>query len=279
MAMPRLADRRIASGWRPILLAVLFAVSGNCGDDDDEGATFTSGSATTGATPAPSTSAPNGATTGITTSPETLAPLVTDPPNNSGTGGFGLPDGPFGPGNDHNRDIYQALHDGDCAGAAEALDRRWESDNEEQRPIRSQRDVLIFQAAIDLCAGHSDRARAWLNDARQLGLQGLATPVRTSDDDVPFFAWYCEVYRSLVSALEGESRQSVTCPGGEPPAWPSPRDDPRTSADESAVTTSDPDGTDGSTTSSSQTSPPATVDSTAPVTSGTSAPSAPDTGP
>ena len=51
------------------------------------------------------------------------------------------------------------------------------------------------------------------------------------------------MYKSVRSVLEQRSRDSVTCPGGNPPRWPTdepPHDDPRTPEDETATTEPSP---------------------------------------
>jgi len=254
-------DPRISMRWQPIVLA-LTIVAGSCGDGDDDSAGITTGASPTSTSTLPSTTVATATTPGITNSPDELPPVGTDPPNDSESGGLDLPEGAEGPGNDRNRDVYGALRDGNCAQAQDNLDDNWHIDNEEQHPIQSPRDVLIFQAAIDLCNGRREQARVWLDDATRLGLQGLDAEVETSDDDVRFFPWYCEVYRSLISALDGVSRQSVTCPGGEPPGWPDgKRDDPRTLENEATSTTLDEQDDD-----SAASTEPTTVDTTGPTT-------------
>jgi hypothetical protein len=167
------------------------------------------------------------------TSPETFPPLETDAPDGNPGGGLDLPEGPAGPGEDRDRDIYTALREGRCDHAAENLNRHWDD-------VRSPRDVLLYQAAIELCQENKAGAREWLKATTELGLEGLAVPVATRDKDGAhiLFAYYCEVYRTIRSVLEGRPREEFPCPSGDPPAWPDgQRDDPRTPTDESTATT------------------------------------------
>jgi hypothetical protein len=259
-----------------VLLTSICLLAAGCGDDDDE-TTDRPVSASLGTGTSPSSSATTSTstvspTTGAASSQsqvQTLPPIETDP-TTAPHEGFELPESPGGPGADRNRDIYRALRDGQCEQAADDLNRHWDSSNPEERTIRSARDVLIFQSGIDLCRGDASGARHWLDQATAMGLQGLAEPVRTKDDTTPFFAWYCEVYRSVVSVLDTVPRDSVDCPGGDPPTWPpGPRDDPRTAIDESTVSTTDEDAQTGTSTSSSIASTTSAASSTT-VKAGTS---------
>jgi hypothetical protein len=127
--------------------------------------------------------------------------------------------------------------------------------------------VLVFQAAVDLCRRNQTQAAGWLAAATEMGLEGIATPVPTEDGEVDvLFAYYCEVYRSVRSSLDGSPRDEVECPGGEPPGWPpgdeDERDDPRTPEDESVMSAaSDENSTEstGSTTAPSTSAPPASA--------------------
>ena len=208
-----------------------------CGGDDDGAA---GGATSATATSPASTSA---ASTPDDTSPstprpaglDTFPPVDTEPPDEgSGSAGLGLPDGPNSPGENRDRDVYDALREGRCESAADSLDRHWDK-------VRSPRDVLIYEAAVELCRGDAANAARWLAAASGMGLEGLAVPVETRDGEERVqFAYYCEVFRSVRAVLEESARDGVECPGGVPPAWPGgddeERDDPRTPEDESSMT-------------------------------------------
>ena len=249
----RVADGRAALGRLAITAAIASALLPSCGNGDDENA----GAATSATSPSPASVVDTSPTAPQATGLETFPPVGTEAPDEGGgSGGLGLPDGPSGPGEDRNRDVYFALREGKCAYAADSLDRHWGK-------MRSPRDVLIFQAAIELCRGDRTQASTWLSASTDMGLDGLAVPVPTRNNrgDRVAFAWYCEVYRSVRSVLEGQSRDAFACPEGVPPAWPpGEQDDPRTPEDESTAM-------DDETTSSTPSPPPTESSTTTPVTS------------
>jgi hypothetical protein len=142
---------------------------------------------------------------------------------------FDLPVGDESTGTSYvDPDLYRALAGGDCAAAQARIPLggtgNW------SLALPEPRYLMLYQAAIDLCAGNRDRARrlvdrverdraAYPDGWRGLGWHGMA-----------LLEWHtCEVYRAVVSALERRDRDSVTCArsANGPPAWPAGNADPR----------------------------------------------------
>lgn len=141
---------------------------------------------------------------------------------------FSLPSGPRTPADVVEDDVYIPLHTGRCAEARSTLDAVWQA-------LKSPRSVLLYEAGVSMCHGDTDGAAIWLEDAAAYGWAGMDTEFLVVDrdgQDVGTYRYDCELYRSLVGVLELVSRDSVTCPSGEPPPWPDdflrqdPRDDP-----------------------------------------------------
>jgi hypothetical protein len=97
-----------------------------------------------------------------------------------------------------------SLAGGDCAAAQAELDRRWDD-------LRTPRNVLLYQAAIDFCRGDAELGRFWFETAEDsYGWAGVDFPV----DE---FRYECEIFRSVRSYLEGGDRTAFACEGGDYP--------------------------------------------------------------
>jgi hypothetical protein len=175
---------------------------------------------------------------------------------------FALPSGPRTPADVVEDDVYILLQTGSCAEARNTLDAVWQG-------FRSPRSVFLYEAGVSMCRGDTDGAATWLEGAAAYGWAGMDTEFFVVDgdgQDVGTYRYDCELYRSLVGVLELVSRDSLTCPSGEPPPWPDdfPRQDPR---DGPTETTGPDDGevTDSPTTQDRITDDPST--DTAPTTS------------
>ena len=127
------------------------------------------------------------------------------------------------------REVYRELRKS-CSAGQRALDEKWSI-------FLSPMTVLLFQAAIYVCAGDRDRGRQLFLEAAAVGFRGVRS-VETA----------CNVYKAVRSVLEQVDPRKVNCPEGsqsELPPWPdvdpppdgAPRDDPRTPQDESTATT------------------------------------------
>ncbi|MDQ3974797.1 MAG: hypothetical protein M3276_10825 [Actinomycetota bacterium] len=141
--------------------------------------------------------------------------------------GWGLPQGPYTPDGVFEDEVYVPLQGGSCELGQSELETFWDQ-------LRSPRGVLLYQAAVDSCRGDREAARRRFEQAGAYGWQGVDWVASGG------FRYDCEVYKSLRSVLEQRARDRVTCPGGDPPGWPSadpgvPRDDPRTPENESEV--------------------------------------------
>lgn len=138
---------------------------------------------------------------------------------------FALPSGPRTPADVVEDDVYIPLQAGSCAEARRTLDAVWPA-------LRSPRSVFLYEAGVSMCHGDAGGAATWLNGAAAYGWAGIDTEFFVVDgngQDVGTYRYDCELYRSLVGVLELVSRDSLTCPSGEPPPWPGdfPRQDPR----------------------------------------------------
>jgi hypothetical protein len=136
---------------------------------------------------------------------------------------FSLPTGPDIP--DTDREEYRRLRDGQCGAAGQNLNEDWSDPDLYSGPEA----VVVFSAGIAMCQGDEVTARGWLDRGDRLfgGWAGLG------DANTPFA---CLVFKESVGVLRQVAPESVSCPGGEAPAWPDepPFDDPRTDVDESA---------------------------------------------
>jgi hypothetical protein len=138
---------------------------------------------------------------------------------------WGLPPDPGlpGPGTAEG-DLYPKL--AGCADVRDEVRSRWSE-------FASPRDVLLYMAAAQLCAGDAGAAGGYFGRATALGSDGLGA-------DHPEA---CNVYRSAGSVLTQRPPDSFSCGGGDGPAWKEneetgDRDNPLTDDDESAPTTS-----------------------------------------
>ena len=121
-----------------------------------------------------------------------------------------LPIGDVSP-NYEEKEVYDALHDSECAEAQEALDTLWSK-------FQSPRNVLLAQAAIGFCRGEQAKGTAMFARAQKLGFKGLLSP----EDTQPRPA--CEYYKALSSVINQKPPSDYTCSRGEPPAWESETD-------------------------------------------------------
>ncbi|MGH3712291.1 MAG: hypothetical protein ACRDT4_02345 [Micromonosporaceae bacterium] len=97
----------------------------------------------------------------------------------------------------------------------------------------SPRNVLLWQAGIELCRGDRDAARPWFDRAEQrYGWSGTGE----------FHA--CELYQAAGSVLRQRPKSDFVCQDGQAPPWPADgpygRDDPRTELDEGNASPSAP---------------------------------------
>ncbi len=94
--------------------------------------------------------------------------------------------------------------------------------------LLSPRNVLLFQAGIELCRGDVAAAKPWFDKTQDeygwSGSQGF---------------YVCHLYKAAGSVIRQRPQSDFECQGGEQPPWPTPgpqgRDDPRTDADEGAL--------------------------------------------
>ncbi|MEU4745809.1 hypothetical protein AB0G02_35840 [Actinosynnema sp. NPDC023658] len=184
--------------------------------------------------PTTSTTSTDGTGPGVTGTDD---PADTGVPTAGGTRfGWYLPEGPRSTSTVEDS-VYQRLAvDRDCDAAQTDLDdgNAWEG-------MRSPRNVLLYQAAIDLCRGAESSARAVYGRIAGHGWNlelGSTEPVD------------CPTYRAVRSVLDQRESGTFECTRGTPPAWPDPqaKNDPRTDVDESAPTTDTTTGTTDTTT-------------------------------
>ncbi|MEU4443759.1 hypothetical protein AB0K14_20470 [Actinosynnema sp. NPDC050801] len=169
----------------------------------------------------------SGGETGGTTGGETTGTTGGETGGETATGtryGWFLPEGPSSIAT--NEDIvYQRLaRDRNCQAAQEFLDRgAWKG-------MLSPRNVLLYQAAIDLCMGDESQARAMYGRIarHRWNLEfGSTEPVD------------CPTYQAVRSVLDQRDPGSFACTKGSPPEWPDrqAKDDPRTDSNEATTTT------------------------------------------
>ncbi|MGH3737075.1 MAG: hypothetical protein ACRDT6_15895 [Micromonosporaceae bacterium] len=119
---------------------------------------------------------------------------------------------------------YDDLHQGKCDEAQRFMDGEGTASSPAWRGFISPRNVLLWQAGIELCRGDTDAARPWYERAEGYGWVGLGE----------FHA--CELYRAAGSAIRQRPKTDFTCQRGEAPPWPgddpSVRVDPRTDIDD-----------------------------------------------
>jgi hypothetical protein len=140
---------------------------------------------------------------------------------------WGLPSGdpgvdPFG------NAVYLELRSS-CAAGQSWLDENW-------RESPSPQTVLLFQAAVVVCAGERESGRRMFAEAeaRYGGWPGIGD-----------FPSVCEVFKAVVSVLEQVAPATVACPDGDQPPWTpgGPNgdclDDPRTPEDECTTASTD----------------------------------------
>ena len=132
---------------------------------------------------------------------------------------------PVGPSSNSTNEgiLYQRLAEQkDCAAAQEGLERF-------RYGLLTPRNVLLYQAAIDLCRGDEPRARAVYGRIARFGWN-LEFGNSTYQVD-------CATYQAVRSVLDQRAPDSFACARGTPPAWPDgPKDDPRTDVDEATTT-------------------------------------------
>jgi hypothetical protein len=146
---------------------------------------------------------------------------------NSGGGGaappkysWNLPIGDVSP-NESEKEVYELLARGDCAGAAAGLEagKIWQK-------FSSPRDVLLAQAGIEFCRANVSAGTEWFRKAETYGWAGLLPDEGANEAHAA-----CELYMSASSVIRQEPRSSFTCPRGLAPAWPTDTDashvDPR----------------------------------------------------
>jgi hypothetical protein len=205
---------RIARSTVAVAVALGVAACGSGVFDSPTGRTTTDSASTTTRTTG------SGGETGGTTGGETTGATAT------GTRyGWLLPDGPQSPSTREDL-VYQHLAKYRSCGAAQAeLD-----DGDGWAGMMTPRNVLLYQAAIDLCLGNEPRARAMYGRIAHHGWNlefGHTEPVD------------CPTYQAVRSVLDQRDPGSFTCTKGSPPEWPDRRakDDPRTDSDEATTTT------------------------------------------
>jgi hypothetical protein len=249
-------------GVAPVLIMCLSAVA--CGPTYQPNSVTASPSRSA---PTSTTKSSSGTESG-SSSPTATATHTSTAPHPTYT--ISLPRGPDnagGPDGPENR-VYILLRAGNCSGAQIQLDTGNDSN---WASMRSPSFVLIFQAGIAVCEGDSSNGRAWLDrDRHLLGLSGIQQNAQAQQLDS-----VCHLYRALISVFDQVPQDSVHCPGGQRPHWPTdeqgpykvdPRQDPYPRP-RSTSQSSEP----GSTSPSSP-SVTTTTATTAPATSTTTSP-------
>jgi hypothetical protein len=145
---------------------------------------------------------------------------------------------------DAERQVYNALRDG-CDEGQAALDEHW-------RELPSERDVLLYQAAVEACAGHPAAAAQFIEAAETAG----------GEDGLQRARLTCSVFRAARGAVEQVEPRSVPCAGGAAPTWPTDQSDVRDRVDPRRVV-EDPAGP--TTTSTTSTTPASTTTSSSTV--------------
>jgi hypothetical protein len=195
------------------------------------------------------TTHPDGTTTGTGTD-ETTA----DGNGNGGTRyGWFLPEGPDSPSFPED-DVYAPLKSRACAEAQTTLDNEW-------RSMTTPRNVVLYQAAVHLCAGEPADGRAMFGRASRYGWAMNHGSDGTGPVD-------CAVYRAVRSVLEQQAPETFACTEGRPPKWTTDlsldRVDPRT--DTTTKTTTDRTTTTRTTTTTTTSRTGATTSRTATTT-------------
>ena len=133
-------------------------------------------------------------------------------------------------------EIYEPLRRGECDNAQQRLDGS--TDNPESalwRNFHNPRNVLLFQAGIELCRKHRDEAQRWYDRAeREYGWGDTNRPK------------VCPMYQVTSSVLRHRPPSDFGCQGGTTKPWVEnpetfARDDPRTPQNEAAETPSTSD--------------------------------------
>ncbi len=132
------------------------------------------------------------------------------------------------------------LHQGACDDAQQYIDSTEGLGFPAWQQFNNQRDLLLFQAGIELCRNNRDNrndATGWYRRAAALGWAG------TIESNNKPYVNICALYQAVASTIENRPRNSFVCQRGDiDPQWKSnndepPRyDDPRTPEDESATT-------------------------------------------
>ncbi|WP_091375293.1 hypothetical protein [Actinokineospora alba] len=163
--------------------------------------------------------------------------------------GWNLPTGPKTTST--NEDIlYRTLLRGQCAQAKADLDRLWWT-------LLSPRNVLLYQAAVDLCAGRQSAARVMYDKAARIGFMVSDPDFKTVD---------CLTYKAVRSVVKQEPQDRIDCVVGQVPGWPpglynrEGKDDPRTPRNE--ATDSPTETTTPSTTATTTVEPSTTTSTT-----------------
>jgi hypothetical protein len=165
------------------------------------------------------TTHPDGDHTGTGTG-ETTA----DRTGNGGTRyGWFLPEGPDSPSFPED-DVYRPLKSRACAEARTTLENEW-------RSMTTPRNVVLYQAAVHVCAGELADGRAMVGRASRSGWAMDYGPDGTGEVD-------CAVYRAVRSVLDQQAPDTFACTGGLPPRWPDGLDraDPRTDTTKTTTT-------------------------------------------
>ncbi|MEV8442629.1 hypothetical protein AB0425_35070 [Actinosynnema sp. NPDC051121] len=145
--------------------------------------------------------------------------------DNGGTRyGWFLPEGPDSPSFPED-DVYRPLKSRACAEARTTLENEW-------RSMTAPRNVVLYQAAVHVCAGELADGRAMFARASRRGWAMDYGPDGAGEVD-------CAVYRAVRSVLEQQAPGTFACTGGRPPAWPAGPDraDPRTDTTTTTTTT------------------------------------------
>lgn len=200
----------------------------SCGSDGAESTTLPTTPPSTTEDSTPTTDTTSQGSSSTANNPITTTGSETD---------WGLPTGPDAPaGPVREHPIYIALSVSDCAQAQSDLDRWWDD-------MRWPRNVLLYQAGIEICSGNIELGQSLLDQASStFGWDGLTY-------DVDGFTYDCNIYQAARGVLEQGEPGSFDCPGGTPVPWPDgAEDDPRTPDDESISTTTTTSEGDTSTT-------------------------------
>lgn len=183
--------------------------------------------------------------------PGSSASAGPDQPGGPVTYSYSLPEGDTSRADEAGA-VYDGVYSGACGAAQAHLDRTW------AWGFQSPEEILMYQVAIDMCAGDEDSAAGMFDRGEsRYGWAGLATFGRN----------LCNIYRAYLSYHEQEPQDAISCPGGGLvywPGWPDPqpRDDPRTAVVEAespdspgSAYTEEPPATAPEETSSPETSP------------------------